>query len=112
MKRTVFAAVLLPGRLTLFGMKKASSVRVCCLGPRRKYLNKSRPLICRDLWASACYFTIDYDDGYLLSAHLGAGLLYVIDLKNHKVLMTIPDVPGVEGVEYVPELKRLHLRLA
>src|SRR5436305_15278277 len=27
------------------------------------------------------YLTIDYDDGYLLSAHLGAGLLYVIDLK-------------------------------
>ncbi|HYL94063.1 MAG TPA: hypothetical protein VEW69_13005, partial [Alphaproteobacteria bacterium] len=27
------------------------------------------------------YLTIDYDDNYLLSAHLGAGQLYVIDLK-------------------------------
>ncbi len=54
------------------------------------------------------YLTIDYDDGYLLSAHLGAGLLYVIDLKTNKVVMTIPDVPGVEGVEYVPELKKIY----
>ena len=54
------------------------------------------------------YLTIDYDDGYLLSAHLGAGLLYVIDLKTNKVVKTIPDVPGVEGVEYVPELKKIY----
>ena len=54
------------------------------------------------------YLTIDYDDDYLLSAHLGAGLLYVIDLKTNKVVQTIPDVPGVEGVEYVPELKKVY----
>jgi DNA-binding beta-propeller fold protein YncE len=54
------------------------------------------------------YLTIDDDDGYLLSAHLGAGLLYVIDLKTNKVLHAIPDVPGVEGVEYVPELKKAY----
>jgi len=33
------------------------------------------------------YLTIDEDDNYLLSAHLGAGL---------------PGVPGVEGVVYIP----------
>ncbi len=49
------------------------------------------------------YLTIDYDDHYLLSAHLAAGLLYVIDLRGNKVLKAIPDVPGVEGVEFVPE---------
>ena len=54
------------------------------------------------------YLTIDYDDGYLLSAHLGAGILYVIDLKTNKVVQAIPDVPGVEGVEYVPELKKAY----
>jgi len=54
------------------------------------------------------YLTIDYDDGYLLSAHLGAGLLYVIDLKNHAVVVTISPVPGVEGVEYVPEFKKAY----
>jgi YVTN family beta-propeller protein len=54
------------------------------------------------------YLTIDYDDGYLLSAHLGAGILYVIDLKTNKLVKAIPDVPGVEGVEYVPELKKVY----
>lgn len=54
------------------------------------------------------YLTIDYDDGYLLSAHLGAGILYVIDLKTNKLVKAIPDVPGVEGVEYIPELKKVY----
>jgi len=54
------------------------------------------------------YLTIDYDDHYLFSAHLGAGLLHVIDLQNYKVIKTIPDVPGIEGVEYVPDLKKVY----
>jgi YVTN family beta-propeller protein len=54
------------------------------------------------------YLTIDYDDHYLFCAHLGAGNLYVIDLKTNKVVKTISDLPGVEGVEYVPELKKLY----
>jgi len=52
------------------------------------------------------YLTIDYDDHYLLSAHLAAGLLYVIDLRTNQVVKAIPDVPGAEGVEFVPELKK------
>jgi len=31
------------------------------------------------------YLTIDYDDKYLLSAHLAAGVLYVIDLRTNVV---------------------------
>ena len=54
------------------------------------------------------YLTIDYKHGYLLSAHLAAGLLYVIDLKTNKLIATITDVPGVEGVEYVPELNKAY----
>jgi len=54
------------------------------------------------------YLMIDYDDHYLLSAHLAAGLLYVIDLRTNQVVKTIPDVPGVEGVEFVPELKKVY----
>jgi DNA-binding beta-propeller fold protein YncE len=54
------------------------------------------------------YLTIDPDDHYLLSAHLAAGLLYVIDLRTNNVVKAIPDVPGVEGVEYVPELKKVY----
>lgn len=54
------------------------------------------------------YLTIDPEDHYLLSAHLAAGLLYVIDLRTNNVVATIPDVPGVEGVEYVPELRKVY----
>src|SRR5438309_3435148 len=54
------------------------------------------------------YLTIDYDDHYLLAAHLAAGLLYVIDLRNNQVVKAIPDVPGAEGVEFVPELKKVY----
>jgi DNA-binding beta-propeller fold protein YncE len=54
------------------------------------------------------YLTIDYDDHYLLSAHLAAGLLYVIDLHSHQVVKAIPDTPGAEGVEFVPELKKVY----
>ena len=54
------------------------------------------------------YLTIDYDDRYLLSAHLAAGLLYVIDLRTNQVVKAIPDVPGAEGVEFVPELKKVY----
>lgn len=54
------------------------------------------------------YLTIDPDDHYLISAHLGAGQTYVIDLRTNKVAATIADTPGAEGVEYVPELKRVY----
>ena len=54
------------------------------------------------------YLTITPDEHYLLSAHLGAGQTYVIDLKTNKVVATILDTPGAEGVEYVPELKKAY----
>src|SRR5215467_5799397 len=54
------------------------------------------------------YLTIDPDDHYLLSAHLAAGQTYVIDLRSNKVVATVKDTPGAEGVEYVPELKKFY----
>ena len=54
------------------------------------------------------YLTIDEDDHYLISAHLGAGQTYVIDLGTNKIVATIKDTPGAEGVEYVPELKKFY----
>lgn len=54
------------------------------------------------------YLTIDYDDHYLFCAHLGPGLLYVIDLRTNKVVKTISDLPGIEGVEYAPDEKKLY----
>jgi DNA-binding beta-propeller fold protein YncE len=54
------------------------------------------------------YLTIDPDDHYLISAHLAAGQTYVIDLRSNKVVATVTDTPGAEGVEYVPELKKFY----
>ena len=54
------------------------------------------------------YLTVDPQDQYLLSAHLAAKQTYVIDLKTNKVIATITDTPGVEGVEYVPELRKFY----
>src|SRR5262245_3328853 len=54
------------------------------------------------------YLTIDEDDNYLLSAHLGAGLLHVIDLRTNKVVQTVSGVPGVEGVAYIAEGKKVY----
>jgi len=54
------------------------------------------------------YLTIDADDHYLISGHLAAEQTYVIDLRTNKVVATITDTPGVEGVEYVPELKKFY----
>src|SRR5713101_7894308 len=54
------------------------------------------------------YLTITTDDHYLLSAHLAAGQMYVIDLRTNKVVATVLDTPGAEGVEYVPELKKAY----
>ncbi|HET9100898.1 MAG TPA: YncE family protein [Acidobacteriaceae bacterium] len=54
------------------------------------------------------YLTVDEAHGRLLSGHMGAGLLYVIDMKTNMVVHTIPDVPGVEGTIYVPELDKAY----
>ena len=54
------------------------------------------------------YLTIDVGDHYLISAHLAAGQTYVIDLRTNKVVATVADTPGAEGVEYVQELKKFY----
>jgi DNA-binding beta-propeller fold protein YncE len=55
------------------------------------------------------YLTIDADDGYLIAAHLAADQTYVIDLATNRVVATVTDTPGAEGVEYVPELKKFYI---
>src|SRR2546425_6182511 len=54
------------------------------------------------------YLTIDEDDNYLLSAHLGAGLLHAVDLRTNAVVKTVRDVPGVEGVAYIAEGRKVY----
>ena len=54
------------------------------------------------------YLTTDDEDRYLPSAHLGPGILYVIDLRTDKLVKAIPGVPGVTGLEYVTGLRKVY----
>jgi DNA-binding beta-propeller fold protein YncE len=54
------------------------------------------------------YLTMDEDDHYLLSAHLGPGIVYVIDVRTNALVKAIPGVPGITGVEYVPGLRKVY----
>jgi DNA-binding beta-propeller fold protein YncE len=54
------------------------------------------------------YLTLDAEDHYLLSAHLGPGILYVVDVRSNSVVKAIPGVPGITGVEYIPGLRKIY----
>jgi len=54
------------------------------------------------------YLTIDDEDHFLLSAHLGPGTLYVIDLRSNKVVKAVPGLPGITGLEYVPGTHKVY----
>src|SRR5215469_13690773 len=54
------------------------------------------------------YLTMDNEDHWLLSAHLGPGILYAIDVRTNKLVKAIPGVPGITGLEYVPGLKKVY----
>src|SRR5215469_6261266 len=54
------------------------------------------------------YLTMDDEDHWLLSAHLGPGILYVIDLRTNRLVKAIPGVPGITGLEYVPVLRKVY----
>ena len=54
------------------------------------------------------YLTIDAEDQYLLSGHLGPGILYVVDMRTNRLVKAIPGIPGITGLEYVPGLHKVH----
>lgn len=54
------------------------------------------------------YLAIDGEDHYLLSAHLGPGILYVVDMRTNKLVKAIPGLPGITGLEYVPGLRKVY----
>jgi DNA-binding beta-propeller fold protein YncE len=54
------------------------------------------------------YLTLDDEDHFLLSAHLGPGILYVIDLRTNRLVKAIPGLPGMTGLEYVPVTHKLY----
>src|SRR5437588_1850297 len=55
------------------------------------------------------YLTMDDEDHWLLSAHLGPGILYVVDVQTNKLVKAIPGVPGITGLEYVPGLRKVYI---
>jgi DNA-binding beta-propeller fold protein YncE len=54
------------------------------------------------------YLTVDDEDHFLLSAHLGPGILYVIDLRSNKVVKAVPGLPGITGLAYVPGTHKVY----
>lgn len=54
------------------------------------------------------YLTIDPSRHLLFSTHLGAGLLYAINLRTNKVIKTFTDLPGIEGVEIAPDVNKAY----
>jgi DNA-binding beta-propeller fold protein YncE len=54
------------------------------------------------------YLTIDPSRQWLFSTHLGAGLLYVVDLRTNKLNKTFEGLPGIEGVELVPDVNKAY----
>jgi YVTN family beta-propeller protein len=54
------------------------------------------------------YLTIDSSRNLLFSTHLGAGLLYAIDLKTNKLVKTFDDLPGIEGVEIASDVNKAY----
>ena len=47
------------------------------------------------------YLTLDDEDHYLLSAHLGPGILYVIDVRTNKLVKAIPPGYKANAIEWV-----------
>lgn len=54
------------------------------------------------------YLAMDDEDHYLLSAHLGPGIFYVIDVRINRLVKAIAGVPGITGLEYVPGLRKVY----
>jgi DNA-binding beta-propeller fold protein YncE len=54
------------------------------------------------------YASLDGDRGLLFVAHLGASEVIEVDVRAHRVVRIIPDLPQVHGVLVVPALRRVY----
>ena len=92
MSKCLFMAiVLLSGGLWAQSLKKVATIDLP--GPKGQRFD---------------YLTTDDEDHYLLSAHLGRGILCVIDLRTNKLVKAIPGVPGITGLEYIPGMHKVY----
>lgn len=55
------------------------------------------------------YAALDAGAGLLFIAHMGAGEVVEVDIRAHRVIRTIPNVPDVHGVLVVPERRRIYV---
>lgn len=54
------------------------------------------------------YVSTDPDDHFIVVAHMYGNQTYFVDTRTNQVAATITDTPGVEGVEYVPDEKKVY----
>jgi YVTN family beta-propeller protein len=54
------------------------------------------------------YLTVDPDDHFIIVAHMHGNQTYFVDTRTNQLAATIADTPGVEGVEYVPDGKKVY----
>src|SRR5216684_5457293 len=54
------------------------------------------------------YLTVDPDDHFIIVAHMHGDQTYFVDTRTNQVAATIRDTPGVEGVEYVPDHRKIY----
>src|SRR5215467_5717188 len=54
------------------------------------------------------YVTTDPDDHFIVVAHMYGNQTYFVDTRTNQVAATITDTPGVEGVEYAPDEKKVY----
>ena len=54
------------------------------------------------------YLTIDPDDHFVIVAHMHGDQTYFVDTRTNQVAAKITGTPGVEGVEYVPDEKKVY----
>ncbi len=54
------------------------------------------------------YMTVDTDDHFVIVAHMHGDQTYFVDTRTNQVAATITDTPGVEGVEYVPDERKVY----
>jgi YVTN family beta-propeller protein len=54
------------------------------------------------------YLTVDPDDHFVIVAHMHGNQTYFVDTRTNQVAATITDTPGVEGVEYVADEKKVY----
>lgn len=54
------------------------------------------------------YQSLDQQRHLLFIAHLGAGLVHVVDTRSNRVVTTIHGIAGVHGILVVPRLRRVY----